>query len=204
VDLAVLATTVVLIFPAELPDKTFVASLVLSTRYPHLPVWLGVSAAFFVQCLLAVTAGGLLTLLPRTPVLMAASTLFTVGAIVLFRTAGHADADEAAEEKEFAARVTRPATGLRAASTSFLVLLVAEFGDLSQLLTAGLVVRFRDPVSVFAGSWAALVTVAGLAILVGRALLRRVRLATVRRLGGTVCGVLAVLTLLEALGASPI
>ena len=31
-DLAVVATTFALIFPVELPDKTFVASLVLATR----------------------------------------------------------------------------------------------------------------------------------------------------------------------------
>jgi len=66
VDPAVALTTFVLIFPAELPDKTFVATLVLSTRYPGRWVWLGVAAAFAVQCLVAVTAGGLLSLLPET------------------------------------------------------------------------------------------------------------------------------------------
>ncbi len=195
-----LVTTFAVIFPAELPDKTFVASLVLSTRYPHLPVWLGVGAAFAVQCLLAVTAGGLLTLLPRTPVVAAAAVLFAVGAVVLFRSAASADAAEAEAEAEYAAKAARPATGLRAAVTSFLVLALAEFGDLSQLFTAGLVVRFEDPVSVFLGSWLALVTVAALAIVVGRALLRLVRLATLRRISATICSVLAVLTGLEAAG----
>ena len=41
-DLAVAATTFALIFPVELPDKTFVASLVLATRYRPLLVWVGV------------------------------------------------------------------------------------------------------------------------------------------------------------------
>ena len=63
-DLAVAATAFALIFPVELPDKTFVASLVLATRYRPLPVWIGVSAAFFVQTVVAVTAGSLLSLLP--------------------------------------------------------------------------------------------------------------------------------------------
>ena len=39
-------TAFLLIVPVELPDKTFVATLVLSTRYPGLQVWLGVVAAF--------------------------------------------------------------------------------------------------------------------------------------------------------------
>ena len=35
------------IFPAELPDKTMVASIVLVARYKHpLGVWLGAAAAF--------------------------------------------------------------------------------------------------------------------------------------------------------------
>ena len=55
-DLAVVATTFALIFPVELPDKTFVASLVLATRYRPLLVWVGVSLAFLVQCVVAVTA----------------------------------------------------------------------------------------------------------------------------------------------------
>ena len=66
-DITVVALAFAAIFVVELPDKTFVASLVLATRYRPLLVWLGVSAAFLVQCLVAVTAGGLLSLLPSSP-----------------------------------------------------------------------------------------------------------------------------------------
>jgi putative Ca2+/H+ antiporter (TMEM165/GDT1 family) len=61
-------------------------------------------------------------------------------------------------------------------------------------------VRYQDPVSVFAGSWAALLLISGIGALLGRALLKRMRLATIRRVGGGVCGLLAVLTLLAAAG----
>src|SRR5690348_16551411 len=84
------------IFPAELPDKTFVATLVLSTRYPPLPVWIGASAAFVVQTVVAVTAGGLLSLLPHQPVRAVTAMLFLIGAIVLLRTQAEAD-DEVRE-----------------------------------------------------------------------------------------------------------
>ena len=190
-DLAVVVTAFVLIFPVELPDKTFVASLVLATRYPPLPVWLGVSAAFFVQSLVAVTAGSLLSLLPHPVVGAVAGLLFLVGAIVLWHGAARADAVEAEEEAEFAAKATREVTGVRAAATSFGILFLAEWGDLSQLLTAGLAARYHDPVSVFVGSWLALVVVAGLAVVLGRTLLRYVRLSTIRRVGALVCLVLA-------------
>lgn len=190
-DLAVVATTFALIFPVELPDKTFVASLVLATRYRPALVWVGVSLAFLVQCAVAVTAGGLISLLPSTVVSAAAGLLFLIGAVVLWRGAAQADAEEAEAEEEFAARTTRDVHGLKVVATSFAVLFLAEWGDLSQLFTAGLAARYEDPVSVFAGSWLALVTVAALAVLLGRTLLRFVRLATIRRVGAGICLLLA-------------
>jgi Ca2+/H+ antiporter, TMEM165/GDT1 family len=191
-DLGTVATAFALIFPVELPDKTFVATLVLATRYRPLLVWIGVSAAFVVQCLVAVVAGGLLSLLPTALVSAVAGTLFLVGAVVLWRGAASADKEETADEQETAAAsTTADVHGFKVVATSFGVLFLAEWGDLSQLLTAGLAARYHDPVSVFVGSLLALVTVAGLAVILGRTLLRFVRLSTIRRVGAIVCLVLS-------------
>jgi putative Ca2+/H+ antiporter (TMEM165/GDT1 family) len=201
VDLAVAATAFALIFPAELPDKTFVATLVLATRYPGRWVWVGVAAAFAVQTTIAVTAGGLLSLLPERAVLVFTATLFTVGSVILLRSAGHADEEVAEEEREYAGRTTtRTATGLRAAAISFGVLFAAEWGDLSQILTAGLAARYADPVSVFVGAWTALVCVAAIGVLAGRTLLRRIHPGLVRRVAGSLFALLALLTWLAAAG----
>ncbi len=196
-DLAVVATTFALIFPVELPDKTFVASLVLATRYRALLVWIGVSLAFLVQTAVAVTAGGLLSLLPKPVVIGASAVLFLVGAVVLWRGAKNADAEEVAAEEEFAGKAAGEAHGVKVVATSFGVLFLAEWGDLSQLLTAGLAARYQDPLSVFVGSWVALVLVAGLAAVIGRTLLRYVRLATIRRVGALACLLLAGLATYE-------
>ena len=195
-DLPVAATTFALIFPVELPDKTFIASLVLATRYRAPLVWVGVSLAFAVQCAVAVAAGGVLSLLPQPVVAGSAAVLFLVGAVVLWRGASRADEEEVEAERELSARASGglgagAAGRLRVVATSFGVLFLAEWGDLSQLLTAGLAARYEDPVSVFAGSWLALVVVAGLAVVLGRTLLRHVRLSTIRRVGATVCLLLA-------------
>ncbi|HEY4315410.1 MAG TPA: TMEM165/GDT1 family protein [Actinomycetes bacterium] len=192
-DLVVVATAFALIFPVELPDKTFVATLVLATRYRPVPVWAGVSAAFFVQSLVAVTAGGLLSLLPHPVVSAAAGLLFLVGAVILWRGAADVDADveESEEEADVVALAAADVTWLRAAATSFGVLFLAEWGDLSQLLTAGLAARYHDPLSVFVGSWLALVVVAALAVVLGRTLMRFVRLSTIRRVGAVICVLLA-------------
>lgn len=201
-SLVIAATAFLLIFPIELPDKTFIATLVLATRYKPLPVWIGVSAAFLVQTVIAVTLGGLLGQLPRTPVEIFAGLMFLAGGVILIRGAGKADAVEAETERELEAKTKSGIHGWRVVGTSFLVLFVAEWGDLSQLLTAGLVVKYQDPVSVGIGAFVALATVSALGAVLGRTLLKRVKLALMQRIGGSVCLLLAVVSLLQVANVS--
>jgi Ca2+/H+ antiporter, TMEM165/GDT1 family len=198
-DLAVIAVAFAAIFVVELPDKTFIAALVLSTRYQPLAVWIGVGLAFGVQTVVAVTAGALATLLPDTLIKSVAIAIFLVGAAVLFRTAPGAEREEHEQEEEYAAKATEPKTFFRAAVASFLVLFAAEWGDLSQLLTISLVARYHDHVNVFLGAWGALLTVSGLAVLVGRVLLRYLKLSVLHYVGAGVCLVLAAATAVELL-----
>ncbi len=200
-DLAIIATTFVAIFIVELPDKTFIAALVLSTRYKPLAVWIGVGLAFGVQTLVAVTVGALATLLPDVLVKSVALAIFLLGAVILFRTAPGADAAEHEQEEEFAAKATEPKSFAKAAVASFLVLFAAEWGDLSQLLTISFVGRYHDHLNVFVGAWAALLTVSGLAVIAGRVLLRYMRLSVLHYVGSAVCLILAVITLVEVIRA---
>jgi putative Ca2+/H+ antiporter (TMEM165/GDT1 family) len=182
VNLVIAFTVFAAIFPAELPDKTFVATLVLSTRFAALPVWLGAAAAFVVQTAVAVAAGGVLSLLPHRPVLAAT-----------------ADAREEEQEvnAELAGLPPRP-SAWRAVVTSFLVLFVAEWGDLTQLLTAAFAAKYHDVVAVGVGALAALWTVAALGVIGGRTLLRLVPIAWVQRVAAAVFATLAVFTAVEA------
>jgi Ca2+/H+ antiporter, TMEM165/GDT1 family len=200
VDLAVIALTFVAIFVVELPDKTFIATLVLSTRYRALLVWVGVGLAFFLQVLIAVTAGQLATLLPEALVRGVAAGIFLLGAVLLFRSAPRADREETEAEEEYAAKATEARTGFRAVGASFLVLFAAEWGDLSQLLTISLVAKYGEPLSVFVGAWGALLTVSGLAVIAGRFLLQHMRLSVLHYVGAAVCLVLAGLTLYDLVG----
>jgi putative Ca2+/H+ antiporter (TMEM165/GDT1 family) len=198
-DVATIAIVFGAIFLVELPDKTFIATLVLATRFRPLFVWIGVCLAVLVQTLVAVTVGGLLAQLPKRPVEAFAAVMFLVGGIILIRGARKADEEEAETEEEFSHKGAATAVGLRAIGVSFGILFLAEWGDLSQLLTASMVLQFKEPVSVFIGAFLALATVSGLAAVLGRALLARVKLATIRRIGGGVCLVLAALTVLQLL-----
>ena len=155
-------TTFALVFPAELPDKTAIASLILGTRYPPSWVFAGVAAAFTVHAALAVTAGSLLGLLPHRVVEGIVAGLFILGAIVLLRGRHFEELKSAEAAPRF----------WRVAATSFAVILVAEFGDITQIVTANLAARYRDPVAVGVGALAGLLAVAILAITGGRALMR--------------------------------
>jgi Ca2+/H+ antiporter, TMEM165/GDT1 family len=196
IDVVVIALTFAAIFVVELPDKTFIATLVLSTKFRPLFVWIGVGLAFLVQTLIAVALGKAASFLPDTVVHVAAALMFLVGAIILLREARSHEAAEGEEEEDFAAKAGE-AHGFRVILTSFLVLFAAEWGDLSQLLTISLVAKYDDPVSVFIGAWGALLAVSGLAIVVGRVLLARIRLSLLHYLGASVCLLMACLTVWE-------
>jgi Ca2+/H+ antiporter, TMEM165/GDT1 family len=196
VDLVVVALTFAAIFVVELPDKTFIATLVLSTRFRPFLVWIGVGLAFLVQTLIAVLLGKAASFLPETVVHVAAALMFLIGAVILFREARSHEDSEASEEADFAAKAGE-AHGFKVVVTSFLVLFAAEWGDLSQLLTLSLFAKYDDPLSVFVGAWGALLAVSGLAVIVGRVLLARIRLSMLHYLGAAVCLLMACLTVWE-------
>jgi putative Ca2+/H+ antiporter (TMEM165/GDT1 family) len=194
VVLSVIATAFILVLPVELPDKTLFASLILATRFAPLPVFVGVATAFGVQVAIAVTAGSLLSLLPEALVSGVVAVLFLVGAVILWRsaTSGPEDAGEAADTRE-------QTSFLRAAAISFGVLFAAEWGDLSQLATAGLAARLNEPVSVFIGAWAALLVVSGLAVFLGRKLADRLPIPMIRRVAAGLFLVFAVVAAIETI-----
>ena len=193
VDLAVVLTTFVVIFPAELPDKSMFASLVLGTRFRPLPVFCGVAAAFAVHVVIAVSIGSVFALLPERLVLFVVAALFAGGSAWLLL--GMEDEEGAADEPPRPVADQRP---IRVAMASFGVVFLGEWGDITQITTANLAARYRDPLSVGLGALLALWSVAALALTVGRSLLQRVPTRLVRRLTGAALAVLAVVTLVEA------
>ncbi|HXQ60440.1 MAG TPA: TMEM165/GDT1 family protein, partial [Acidimicrobiales bacterium] len=179
-NLSVLAITFGLIFVAELPDKTMIATIVLSSRYRPLPVWIGAALAMVFNSAVAVLAGRLLELLPHRWVQAVVAALFAGGALYLLVV------KESAETREGEAKADKVRSGRRVALGAFTVIIVAELGDLTQILTANLVARYHNPWSVFVGSATALVTVMGVGVLGGRVLLRVLPLATIRTVAGIV------------------
>jgi putative Ca2+/H+ antiporter (TMEM165/GDT1 family) len=189
---SVVLAAFVLVLPVELPDKTLFATLVLATRFPALPVFVGVGTAFGLQVAIAVTAGSLLSLLPEALVSGVVAVLFLAGAVLLWR-----ESRKGAEDEEAAAQARENTSFVRAAAISFGVLFAAEWGDLSQLATAGLAARYAEPVSVFIGSWAALLVISGLAAFLGRKLADRLPVTLLHRVAAGLFLVFAVVAVVE-------
>lgn len=165
-DWPLFLSTFALIFLAELPDKTAFATLLLASRGRAVPIFLGVAVAFLVQSALAVALGGAIGHLPERAVHLASAFLFLGFGLLEWRKSLSAE-----EEEEERAVFSRSMQGfLRTAATSFVVIFLAEWGDLTQLATATLAARTRSPFTIFLSATAALWCVTLLAISVGKLL----------------------------------
>ena len=188
------AATFGLVFLGELPDKTMFASLVLSARGRPGAVWTGAALAFLVHVVIAVSVGTVLfNLLPRRGVDALVAALFLGGAAYAWRAR-----EDPEEELEVAATISHRRTVATAAGVIFL----AEWGDLTQVLTANLALRYHSPLSVGVGAVAALWVVAGLAVWLGPRLLGAFSARTARIAAAVVLLVLTGITAWQAAGAA--
>ena len=190
--IAIIAAVFPIIFVGELPDKTMFASLVMSTRGNPLGVWLGAAAAFLLHVVIATTIGvALFHLVPHRVLEGIVAFMFVVGAVLAIR--------EARKEREEEALIKKEAsTGRRVVTTSFIVIFLAEWGDLTQILTANLAAHYHSPFSVGVGALLALWAVAALAVVGGQSLLRVINIRTVRIITAGVLFGLAGFTAWEA------
>ncbi|HET6636178.1 MAG TPA: TMEM165/GDT1 family protein [Streptomyces sp.] len=190
-SLTVAAVTFGVVFLAELPDKTALAGLMLGTRYRASYVFAGVATAFLIHVGIALAAGQVLTLLPHRIVDAVVGVLFLAGAgVLLFKK------DDDDDEH---ARTPADQSFWKVFGSGFMLILVAEFGDLTQIMTANLAARYDDPLSVGVGALLALWAVAALGILGGRTLMRHVPLRLITRVAALLMLGLGAYSLYEAI-----
>jgi Ca2+/H+ antiporter, TMEM165/GDT1 family len=157
-NLSLLASVYAIIFLAELPDKTALASLFLATRHRPLPVFLGACLALAVQSAVAVAFGHVLSLFPAKPVHLVAGVIFVGCAVAMWR---RTSATEGGGDNT-------PRQGfLSVLATVFGVVFVAEWGDLTQIGTAALAARYHAPLVVFTGATLALWSVVAIVVFLG-------------------------------------
>lgn len=170
-DLSVAASSFMLLFLAEMGDKTQVIAMTLAHRYRPLPVITGVLTAFLVLNGLAVLVGeALFYYVPQSLILMASGSLFWFFAYRSWQDSG-VDDDETAT----------PTGGYGAWIASFSLILLAELGDKSQLTMIALAAGTGDPAAVLLGGTLALWAVSLMGIVLGYTLLRRLPKVSIHR-----------------------
>jgi Ca2+/H+ antiporter, TMEM165/GDT1 family len=185
-SLTAAGATFLAVLPAEIPDKTILACLILSSRYRPSVVFGGAAAAFLAQVIIAVAAGGALSLLPHRIVEACAAAAFLAGAVLLWRQKEEKDEGEQDAGRDGMRSGVWPVFG-----TAFAVVFLAEFGDLTQFLTISLAARFHDPISVGIGATLALWVAAGVAVTLGWRVLKLIPMHWLTRGAAVVMVVLA-------------
>ena len=180
-------------FLIELPDKTMIATIVMSTKVRSSSIVIGASAGFVVQMGIAVGAGGLLTLLPVHVKDVIVAVLFLGGAGYLLLSR-----EEKAEEKGTKeASSEQPSTRYREIATAFGVIFVSEFGDLSQIQAANFAAKTHELLGVFIAASLALISVSFLGAYGGQFLQRVVPVKWIRLGGGLIFAGLGVYALVR-------
>ena len=163
----------VLISLAEIGDKSQLVCMTLAARHRHWPVLLGATTAFVILNALAVLFGaGIAAWVPER--LMAGIVAVMFAAFGVHALLNHDDEDsEDVTEK--------PGHGIF--FTTLLLILVAEFGDKTQIAVAGLAGSMA-PLPVWVGATIALVMVSALGVWAGRTVLQRLPVHWLHRAGG--------------------
>jgi putative Ca2+/H+ antiporter (TMEM165/GDT1 family) len=180
-----------LMFVLELPDKTFLATMIMATKARPLMVVLGGSTALVIQMGIAVGAGSLLTLIPVHWKDLVVGVLFLAGGAYLLFVPESVEEEKGRRE----AAIEKAATHWREITTAFVVVFIGEFGDLTQIQAANFEAKLHQPLEVFLASSLALIAVSFLAAYSGRALQRVIPLKRIRLGGGLIFAGLGVWTI---------
>ncbi|WP_337954774.1 TMEM165/GDT1 family protein [Sedimenticola selenatireducens] len=168
-------STFFLIALAELGDKSQLVCMTLAARHRHWPVILGAAVAFVILNLLAVLFGaGVAAWMPERVMAGVVAVLFGGFGIHALLTR---------EEDDAVAVQEKPGHGIFL--TTLVLILVAEFGDKTQIAVAGLAGSMA-PLPVWIGATGALVLVSALGVWAGRTLLQRLPLHWLHRVGGVI------------------
>ena len=173
--LSVFVSSFSLIALAEIGDKSQLVCMTLAARHRHWPVLLGAAAAFVVLNILAVSFGAAVAAWVPERV--------TAGLVAILFGAFGIHALRIQEDDESEMLVERSGHGIF--FTTMLLILVAEFGDKTQIAVAGLA-GSMDPYMVWLGATSALIMVSALGIWAGRTVLQRLPLVWLHRVSGVV------------------
>jgi len=163
----------VLVSLAEIGDKSQLVCMTLAARHRHWPVLLGATTAFVILNALAVLFGaGIAAWVPERLMAGIVALMFAAFGVHAMLNQGDEDSEDVTE---------KPGHGIF--FSTLLLILVAEFGDKTQIAVAGLAGSMA-PIPVWVGATIALVMVSALGVWAGRTVLQRLPLHWLHRAGG--------------------
>lgn len=172
---SVALSTFALIALAEIGDKSQLVCMALAARHRHWPVLLGATTAFVILNALAVLFGA--SIAAWVPERLMAGIVAAMFAAFGFHALLNQDDGDSEDVIE------KPGHGVF--FTTLLLILVAEFGDKTQIAVAGLAGSMAS-MPVWVGATVALVMVSALGVWAGRTVLQRLPLHWLHRAGGAV------------------
>ncbi|RLE23617.1 MAG: UPF0016 domain-containing protein [Actinobacteria bacterium] len=173
-------SALLVVFVAELGDKTQLVALGFGARHRLAPVLVGIAVAYFATNLLSVVVGGLLgETFPAEAISLGGGILFLGFAAWTLRDTGEDDPvdDPGAQRADMA--TSRDGSTFRTVMAVAGAMFIAELGDKTMLATATLAAR-GQPVMVWIGATIGIFLAGALGVLAGRALGVRLPERTVR------------------------
>jgi putative Ca2+/H+ antiporter (TMEM165/GDT1 family) len=185
---SVALSTFTLIALAEIGDKSQLVCMTLAARHRHWPVLLGATTAFVILNVLAVAFGASIAAwVPERLMTGIVAVIFAAFGFHALLNQNNGDSEEVVEKR-----------GHGVFFTTLLLILVAEFGDKTQIAVAGLAGSMAS-IPVWVGATVALVMVSALGVWAGRTVLQRLPLHWLHRAGGAVFLIFAAMAAWRAL-----
>lgn len=181
------------IFLAELPDKSMIATLVLGTKYRASYVWIGAASAFLTHVLIAVLAGQLLTLLPHRVHDLIVAALFLIGALLLFF------GEHGLEKDPTPGAIKNSHSFWKVAGTTYGVVFLGEWGDITQIMTANYVAKYHEAFTVGAGALLGLWAATTVAVVAGNKILTRIPGKVLQRIVAAILFIFAIISTVSAI-----
>ena len=161
-----LVVTFIAIFVAELGDKTQLITISFSSKYPHVPVFLGVFLGMGMITILGVIVGTILfEFIPIFYVKILSGLIFIFFGIWTFMMMKK-------EEREIEEKTNTDNKSIF--STILIMTSLAEFGDKTQFAVIALTAQYGSPILVLIGALLAFALIVGIGMVIGKKLAEKV------------------------------
>jgi putative Ca2+/H+ antiporter (TMEM165/GDT1 family) len=182
----------VIIFLAELGDKTQLVTISFASKYPSVPVFWGIFLGLSMVTALGVVVGLILfEVIDVTYVKILSGAIFIVFGLWTLKEAREGVEDEMDEDEGEKKKSVF--------STTFILISIAEFGDKTQFMVIALTAQYGEPIWVFLGAILAFALIVGIGIFVGKKLSEKVDTKWIELGSGILFLVIGVLFIIEAL-----